>query len=92
MINKPMAIRYTMGDESTDPGGIILRRAAGGEFMCHNFVRKAGSLEPTSFFWGYYSYDEGEAWQAFADKVQRAVPYCGRGGGLIQQEAVAEGC
>jgi hypothetical protein len=85
-----LAVRYTQGGEGTQPGGIIIRRKVGGEFIVHHFSRKAGSLEPRGFFWGHYGYDEADAWESFAEKIRRTSKYDGVGGGLIQPAAITD--
>ena len=76
-------IRYTRGDTMTQPGGIILReREEAPRFLVHCFNREAGTLEPSSFFWGHYTDSEGEAFDVFEDKCDRARRYSA-GGALI---------
>ncbi len=83
--------RLTRGDESTKPGGIILRKRVDAygpgqhEFIVHRFSRNYGSDEPLDFFYGSYHKEERSAGTAFFEKLSLAKQW-DRGGSLIPIE------
>lgn len=86
-------VRYTRTDESTVPGGIILRKLIDRhgpgkhEYVAHHFTRKPGEREPQSYHWGHYHDTEEKGRASFAKKVSDASAFQ-RGGSLIPPEDV----
>jgi hypothetical protein len=91
---KVLKIAYTRGDESTQPGGFILRERLDKdgnttEYIAHSFVRDPGSKEPREFFWGHYNSEYTKAHSAYLEKENRAMQY-DRGGALISDDRLEE--
>jgi hypothetical protein len=80
-------VRYTRGDNTTTPGGIMIKQETNGDYVVTHFERDLGQLEPTSFFWGAYpGKNLVRAREIFAEKVANRfgmLPHLG--GSLIER-------